>query len=87
MYTNEIDVATLITFFLLFALCFQFSDGIQASIQGGLRGYKAVNITLIATLCAYWVFGLPIGYAVKLTDFGPYRYWIGLMIGLAASAL
>lgn len=88
LYTKEDDVATLISSFLLFALCFQFSDGVQASVQGALRGYKDVNITLIATLCAYWLIGLPIGYCLaKFTDFGPYGYWIGLIFGLTTSAI
>ncbi|WAA11053.1 MATE family efflux transporter [Fervidibacillus albus] len=87
-YTKEEDVLQLTASFLMFALCFQFSDGIQASVQGALRGYKDVNITFITTLIAYWVIGLPLGTLLANgTSLGPFGYWIGLIAGLTAGAI
>lgn len=88
LYTNEPQVLQLIATFLLFALFFQVSDGVQASVQGALRGYKDVNITFITTLIAYWVIGLPLGfYLANYTSLGPYGYWIGLISGLTFGAI
>lgn len=88
LYTNEEEVLVLIASFLLFALFFQVSDAIQASVQGALRGYKDVNISFLTTFIAYWVIGLPIGFSLShFTDLGPYGYWIGLISGLSAGAI
>ncbi|GIP39006.1 putative multidrug resistance protein NorM [Paenibacillus sp. J31TS4] len=88
LYTREPAVAALTKQFLLFAIFFQLSDALAAPIQGALRGYKDVNVTLIVALVSYWVVGLPSGYLLShLTDLGPFGYWIGLITGLAAGAV
>ncbi|WAA13293.1 MATE family efflux transporter [Fervidibacillus halotolerans] len=88
LYTKEEEVLQLTATFLMFALAFQFSDGIQASVQGALRGYKDVNITFVTTLVAYWVIGLPLGALLaNSTSLGPFGYWIGLIAGLTAGAI
>lgn len=88
LYTNEKEVLELTASFLLFALCFQVSDAIQAPVQGALRGYKDVNSTFITTLLSYWVIGLPTGYLLATqTNLGPYGYWIGLITGLTCGAI
>ena len=52
------------------------------------RGYKDVNITLIMAIISYWIVGLPVGYILaKVCNFGPYGYWLGLIGGLAVSAV
>lgn len=88
IYTADEEVLRLTAHFLLYALFFQLSDAIQAPIQGALRGYKDVNITFIMALVSYWIIGLPLGYFLaNFTTFGPFGYWIGLIIGLAIGAL
>ncbi|WP_078380358.1 MATE family efflux transporter [Sutcliffiella halmapala] len=88
LYTNDPDVITLSTAFLLYAIFFQLSDAIAAPIQGALRGYKDVNVTFILALVSYWFIGLPIGYLLaNYTIFGAFGYWIGLICGLAAGAV
>ncbi|MGB2993179.1 MAG: MATE family efflux transporter, partial [Paenisporosarcina sp.] len=53
-----------------------------------LRGYKDVNVTFIMAIISYWVIGLPVGYLLsKYTDFGPFGYWIGLIVGLTVGAI
>lgn len=67
---------------------FQLSDAIQAPVQGSLRGYKDVNVTFIMAIISYWVIGLPVGYLLsQFTEFGPFGYWIGLIVGLTAGAI
>lgn len=88
MYTNDPTVIVLAQHFLMYALFFQVSDAIAAPIQGALRGYKDVNATLIMTMVAYWIIGLPLGYVLgNYTNLGASGYWIGLISGLAFAAL
>ncbi|WNS73865.1 MATE family efflux transporter [Bacillus sp. DTU_2020_1000418_1_SI_GHA_SEK_038] len=88
IYSNDPEVINLTAQFLIYAIFFQLSDAIQAPVQGVLRGYKDVNITLIMTLISYWVIALPFGYFLaNYTNWGAYGYWIGLITGLAAGAI
>lgn len=88
IYTDDPFVKNLTAHFLLYAIFFQLSDALQAPIQGALRGYKDVKITLIMALVSYWVIGLPLGYFLaNFTTWGPYGYWIGLITGLAVGAI
>ena len=92
IYTADpmvIDVATML---LMFAALFQFSDVIQVTAAGALRGYQDTRVTMILTLFAYWGIGLPVGYALGLTDWlgaanGPSGLWQGLIVGLTCAAL
>lgn len=88
IYTKDPIVIKLTAQFLIFAIFFQLSDAIQASVQGALRGYKDVNITFLMSLISYWIIGLPVGYYLaNYTSWGAFGYWIGLIIGLAAGAI
>lgn len=87
IYTTDIAVHDLAKEFLIFAILFQISDAIATPVQGALRGYKDVNVTLIMTLIAYWIIGLPLGYILATyTSWAAKGYWIGLIIGLAFGA-
>ncbi|MGP4079588.1 MATE family efflux transporter [Pseudalkalibacillus sp. R45] len=88
LYTKEAAVLRLIAHFLIYAIFFQLADAIAAPIQGALRGYKDVNMTLVMALISYWVVGLPLGYILaNHTTFGPFGYWIGLSSGLTTGAI
>jgi multidrug resistance protein, MATE family len=88
LYTTESAVLNLTVHFLLYAIFFQLSDAIAAPIQGALRGYKDVNITLLMAFISYWIIGLPVGYILaKFTSFQAFGYWIGLIAGLAMGAI
>lgn len=87
LYSDETSVITWTSQFLVYALFFMLSDAVQAPIQGALRGYKDVNITLVMAVISYWIIGLPAGYLLaKHTELGPFGYWSGLIIGLAVGA-
>ncbi|PPA71184.1 MATE family efflux transporter [Jeotgalibacillus proteolyticus] len=88
IYVKDKQVIALTAQFLFFAVLFQLSDAVQASVQGVLRGYKDVNITLIMTMISYWVIGLPGGYLMaNYTDLAYFGYWLGLIAGLTAGAV
>ncbi|MCA0983969.1 MATE family efflux transporter [Halobacillus yeomjeoni] len=88
LYSSNPKVIELTKNFIFFAIFFQLSDAFGAPIQGVLRGYKDVNITLLMAFISYWVIGLPSGYILaNFTSLGPYGYWMSLIIGLTAGAL
>ncbi len=54
LYSEELAVIKMTKQFLVYALFFQLSDAIAAPIQGSLRGYKDVNVTLSLALFSYF---------------------------------
>lgn len=88
LYTRDPEVFQLIKSFLTYAVFFQLSDAVAAPIQGALRGYKDVRVTLFLAILSYWIIGMPAGYVLaNYFPFGPYGYWIGLIAGLAVGAM
>lgn len=88
LYSKEIAVQQLIQVFLAYAIFLQFSDAVSAPLQGALRGYKDVRITLILAIVSYWVIGLPMGHFLAWQfAYGPYGYWIGLIFGIMIGAV
>ncbi|WP_226038257.1 MATE family efflux transporter [Aquibacillus saliphilus] len=88
LYNGNPEVVNLTKQFIFYAIFFQFADAFGAPIQGSLRGYKDVNITFWMSLVSYWLIGLPSGFLLaNYTDFGPFGYWMGLIIGLSAGAI
>lgn len=74
--------------FIYFAIFYQLADAFGAPIQGILRGYKDVNMTLIIALISYWAIGLPIGWLLaNYTALEPFGYWVGIIVGLSAGAV
>ena len=88
LYTSEPAVKELLVVFLIYSVCMQVSDGINAPLQGTLRGYKDVRVTFFLAVLSFWVIGLPSGWVLaNCGEFGPYGYWIGLIAGILAGAL
>lgn len=92
LYTTDMQIIGIATTLLIIAALFQFSDAIQITCAGALRGYKDTQIPLLIVFVAYWVIGLPTGYILGKTNLlipamGPTGFWIGLLIGLTISAI
>ena len=92
IYTPAPEVIALAASLIVYAALFQFSDAIQVTAAGALRGYQDTRATMIMTLFAYWGIGLPVGYVLGLTDLlgaasGPAGLWEGLIAGLTCAAL
>lgn len=87
---NKIDNTEVISIsakLLLIAAFFQLFDGIQAVVLGALKGMQDVKIPTAITFVAYWLIAFPISYYLGLiAGYGSQGLWIGLLIGLAASA-
>jgi len=88
MYTDDGGVAALAAQLLLFAAIFQFSDGIQVTANGALRGLKDTTVPMLFTMLAYWGIGMPLGYFLGFREgMGAVGMWIGLIAGLTAAAV
>lgn len=88
MYNTEPAVIKLTKDFIIYAIFFQLADAFGAPIQGALRGYKDVNVTLVIALISFWVIGLPSGWLLaNYTSLAPFGYWVGLIIGLSCGAI
>ncbi len=92
IYTTDPMVIHVASMLIVYSALFQFSDAIQVTAAGALRGYQDTRVTMVLTLFAYWGIGLPVGYSLGLTDwFGPARgpsgLWEGLIVGLSCAAL
>ena len=83
---------TLAAALLVYSALFQFSDGLQVTAAGALRGYQDTRAVMLITLFAYWGIGLPVGYSLGLADWlqqptGPRGLWEGLIVGLTCAAI
>ncbi|MGJ9459274.1 MATE family efflux transporter [Oceanobacillus sp. CF4.6] len=88
LYNTNPEVIELTKQFIFFAIFYQLADAFGAPIQGALRGYKDVNMTLIIALVSYWVIGLPIGWILaNYTSLEPFGYWVGIIVGLSCGAV
>ncbi|MCQ4346564.1 MATE family efflux transporter [Pseudomonas stutzeri] len=92
LYTPDPQVLAVASALLVYSALFQFSDAIQVTAAGALRGYQDTRATMLITLLAYWGIGLPIGYGLGLADWfgpasGPAGLWQGLVVGLSCAAL
>ena len=92
LYTPDTEVLAVASALLMYSALFQFSDAIQVTAAGALRGYHDTRATMLITLLAYWGIGLPIGYSLGLSELlgppsGPAGLWQGLVVGLTCAAL
>ncbi|MBQ7516421.1 MAG: MATE family efflux transporter [Schwartzia sp.] len=82
-YTSDPAVRERLVVFLGYAVVMQLADGVNAPLQGALRGYKDVRAAFYLAMLSYWGIGLPAGWALaRFTSLGPYGYWAGLISGL-----
>ncbi len=88
IYTQDTELLTIASGLLFFAAIFQFSDGLQISSAGCLRGLKDTKIPMLITAVAYWLIGFPTGYYLaEYQGYGVNGYWIGLITGLSVAAI
>ncbi len=86
-YIDNPEVIFMAAQLLVVAALFQLSDGVQVTILGALRGLQDVNIPTVICFIAYWVIGFPVmWYFGKEAQMGVQGIWVGLLVGLTASA-
>lgn len=88
LFTTDIKVVEMTSFFLIFVCMYQISDGIQNILIGFLRGVQKVKIILYTASFAYLIVNLPLGYlfAFKL-HLGPSGLWCSYIFGLTFAAI
>ncbi len=83
LFTADAAVRQAGAVLLLVAAAFQLFDGIQVSATGALRGAGDTRTPMIWHLAAYWLVGLPAGYALCFrAGWGAAGIWTGLCIAL-----
>lgn len=88
LYIKDLVVVNLAAQLLLVAAAFQIVDGIQAVGVGLLRGMEDVKRPTLYVMIAYWGLALPLGALLAFTfKMGVLGIWIGLAVGLSASAV
>ncbi|QDK38227.1 MATE family efflux transporter [Bdellovibrio sp. NC01] len=87
-YVNDPDVIEWAAKFFVVVAIFEIFDGVQAVAIGSLRGMSDTQIPSIIAFFAYWVMGLPGGYALAFhLGVGPVGIWMGLLIGLIFASI
>ena len=85
---DNTEVISIAAQLLIVASIFQISDGLQVVILGALRGLQDVKVPTFITFIAYWLIGFPTSYYLGLyTELKSTGIWIGLLAGLAVSAI
>jgi len=92
LYSGDSTIIQLASSLLLIAAIFQIPDAIQVASAGILRGHKDTAVPLMIVFTAYWLIGLPLGYALGLTDIivpatGARGFWLGMIAGLSVGAI
>ena len=96
-YTPDLAVASMAAQLLFWAALFQLSDATQVATACAIRGYKVTRAPMLIHLTAFWVFSLPLGYALGLAPaslpwphaaqaMGAEGFWIALVVGLTIAA-
>lgn len=87
-YVDEQDVIQVASSLLVIAAFFQIFDGVQVVALGALRGLEDVKMPTLVAVVAYWLIGLPLGYAFGFElGLGVKGIWYGLLTGLALTAI
>ena len=87
VFTNESAVIAVGVGLLRIAAAFQLFDGVQIVATGVLRGSGDTRTSMLTSVVAYWVIGLPLAWVLCFTlDFGVDGLWMGLTSGLVFAA-
>tara|TARA_Y100001960_G_C14776543_1_gene883562 strand:- start:2890 stop:4338 length:1449 start_codon:yes stop_codon:yes gene_type:complete len=86
-FTQDPNVKQLGVLLLIFAAFFQIADALVIGAQGSLRGYKVTLVPMLIMLISFWLFALPFGYSLAVTEFwnvqlGAPGMWTGMLLGL-----
>ncbi|MCK6506481.1 MATE family efflux transporter [Myxococcota bacterium] len=87
LYTQDAAVLSIAVLLLPVAGTFQLFDGLQAVGFGVLRGLADVRVPALINILAYWLLGLPLGWALAFpAGLGARGLWVGLVVSLALVA-
>ncbi len=88
IYSNDAAVVEVTIEFLILAAIFQFSDGIQVTAAGVLRGWKDTRFVMLMALTSFWGVGLSLGYIIGFKlGYGGHGLWYSMIVGLSVMAI
>ncbi len=88
LYTTDQAVRTLAAQLLFYAAIFQLGDATQTILAGILRGYKITQWPMLIYIGAFWLLGIPLGYALAFGyGKGANGFWQALVLALMIAAV
>lgn len=92
IYNDDPRVMALAMHLMYYLGAYQLVDAMQMVGVAILRGYNDTRIISLICFVSYWIVGLPIGYALALTDFlgpplGAEGFWICYLLALGFGAV
>lgn len=83
LYSPDVAVIELSASLLWIAAFFELFDGLQVVVTGALRGLGDTHTAAVAHFTGYWIFGLPVAWALCFHyGWGVRGIWIGLTVAL-----
>jgi MATE family multidrug resistance protein len=91
LFSADPSVRDLGAVLLVYAAAYRIFDSMQIGAGMALRGYKDTRFSSVTDICAYWVFGLPLCYALGMgTEWNAARgvegFWLGMVIAISLAA-
>lgn len=87
-FTDDADVAVLVSSLFLPFLVYQFGDGLQINFANALRGIADVKPMMVIAFIAYFVISLPVGYFCGFVlGWGTVGVWMAFPFGLTSAGI
>lgn len=88
LFTNDKEVALLVSQLIIPFVLYQFGDGLQCSFSNTLRGIADVKPVMRYAFISYFVISLPIGYLFAFTfNMGLTGIWLSFPFGLTTAGV
>ena len=88
LFTDNRDVALLVTQLAVPFILYQIGDGLQCNFSNALRGIADVKPVMRYAFIAYFVISLPVGYIFAFTlDLGLTGIWLSFPFGLTTAGV
>ena len=91
VYTQSTDMSLLAVRLLSFAALFVMIDAVQIIGSFSMRAYKKTTFPFIASMVAYWLIALPLGYYLGImtadnASDGAAGFWVGIIVGVGVAS-
>ena len=88
LFTNDKEVALLVSQLIIPFVLYQFGDGLQCNFSNALRGIADVKPVMRYAFISYFVISLPIGYLFAFTfNMGLTGIWLSFPFGLTTAGV
>lgn len=93
LYSRMPEVVSVGGHLLLYAMLFQWFDGLQGTAIGVLRGFSNTLLPMVWIAFSYWVVGMPVAWMAAFQGFAGMQpmgidgLWFGMTIGLLVAAI